>query len=1237
MAVAFLTNPRKRDSMQPDSKYVALSSDDLVPDEPLDRMAIGRIPAELDSLNHRVVARRIAELALTSGGHLNVALFGPWGSGKSSFYGLLRDSLADATNIQALRFDAWKNSGPGFQTNFLSFMAAEIPGADRDVPQRLFESTSSVRLPFGSSVTTKAGRRKWWLVTIAVAFTLFVALPAAWSLVIERMDQTIAFWPFLASNLSSWAGFAASSSILFVVLSLFLDLSRVTVQASTPSYVSQFSRLFDEILSADRKRRFVVFVDELDRCGSAEVMQTLEGLRTFLGHEQCVFVVAFDREAVANTIKKHLPNEVPNRPDRPYYSTSGEYLDKIFQFQVSLPPQPLHTFRRFALSLVEGRGGVWADLRKLGARELQRVVRILTPIHISSPRRTKVLLNDFAVNARILEALGFDWIERAEEIACLTVLQTEFPNFYADVEREPGLLELVATGSESHRADLQDLVEKYQGEATSELDEVVANDLDAAEKPTANDSDGGRSPREQVALRLNQNLQRFLRKIRDMNARLPRPDLVLMHSDGNLLSFEDLAVYNSLLLAVDASVEDTLASLASASEKDRIRALDYLLDATEGATADEVEQLFELIGNLAGTVPTANLAQASERLADAWDLLIDQDADLLWSFDETSIAGFVGAFAIYRDGVNFFEAFEVIREKAPAFRDGALRVLLERFSEPALLRDITKVNRAFAPIARNDITLTGQYLRRLEESGARAFSSAEVAAFAEGLLPRAPAEVAPEVANAAARAAAAAANEAALEAHAAEVATGEIALREIVKLAEGLPGASAVRGSVRMLLRKLGDNHAWTFDAHDDLIRGEIAAGFGEQAGADLVRAVSIRPRHATRWLSLIPTDTLVPWGEIIDAEDVLFKRALDSRNSELARVTASTVALAVSSVATPSGAVPSDLVDLASRAATTTTVDPDSAEFGILPNLIDALAHLGVSETDLAGTRSNVLLNAALFAPDVVSDEVVARVRACGPLASELLRGEFTAELDEIVDEDEHLARVTYALAATIGAAGRVEVNAIPGEAVLRAAENGLEVTSVEDWVRSAPPVSDLDELSDDHLRQVSATAWGVYSDRASPTEREAVWLRLAGDNANVEVLRSVASAGVPDSHYKSVANLVDESAPNATKVIAIAQLRSLPQHNSSSAREAVRVAERLWKDGSGLKSDLPLVAALLLDNSAAFNNPQRTRLRGLLTPWVEGATSYLAKKDIAKLRDAKLIEQKSAFDTLLKRLSGR
>ena len=54
-----------------------------------------------------------------------------------------------------------------------------------------------------------------------------------------------------------------------------------------------------------------------------------------------------------------------------------------------------------------------------------------------------MLLNKFAANARIADAHGIEWIDRAEEIAKFTVLQTEFPAVAEDLRLEPRLPELL--------------------------------------------------------------------------------------------------------------------------------------------------------------------------------------------------------------------------------------------------------------------------------------------------------------------------------------------------------------------------------------------------------------------------------------------------------------------------------------------------------------------------------------------------------------------------------------------------------------------------------------------------------------------------------------------------------------------------------------------------------------------------------------------------------------------------
>ena len=72
----------------------------------------------------------------------------------------------------------------------------------------------------------------------------------------------------------------------------------------------------------------------------------------------------------------------------------------------------------FAMSLVEKQAGLWSQLRQT-ARLYEDVVNSLFPAHVQSPRRVKILKNNFATNVRVLESRQMEWQSRAVQIAVL--------------------------------------------------------------------------------------------------------------------------------------------------------------------------------------------------------------------------------------------------------------------------------------------------------------------------------------------------------------------------------------------------------------------------------------------------------------------------------------------------------------------------------------------------------------------------------------------------------------------------------------------------------------------------------------------------------------------------------------------------------------------------------------------------------------------------------------------------
>ena len=175
-------------------------------------------------------------------------------------------------------------------------------------------------------------------------------------------------------------------------------------------------------------RPILFFIDELDRCPQAQVVETLAAIRNYFEAPNCIFVVAADRQVLERAFRA-LPYPNPGDGENPYYGSASEFFDKIFQYQIPLPPLRGDTLLRLANDLVaEKSNGIWADLRQAdGGLPLRQVLFALIPSHVRSPRRVKVLLNAFATNVRIAAARGLPWLPRAREIAKLTALQTRVP------------------------------------------------------------------------------------------------------------------------------------------------------------------------------------------------------------------------------------------------------------------------------------------------------------------------------------------------------------------------------------------------------------------------------------------------------------------------------------------------------------------------------------------------------------------------------------------------------------------------------------------------------------------------------------------------------------------------------------------------------------------------------------------------------------------------------------------
>jgi hypothetical protein len=584
-----------------------LIAEDLVPDEAISSGAD-------DRFDHKPLARVVGDAIRShrddnsrSGRRgWNIALYGSWGSGKSGFLELLKDDLGapDTSGIKVVRYDAWKYEGDALQREFLSQAAREL---DVKLPD-LYAAEEGKRVdPQPPSLVRLVRIGRWsfkWSGAAIVVATLFLVLLGLCLAVdhhfVDHHKAGESFWNeiqlqfrlqrprFLKYVLAPAVIFAIAAAALNVVLSEAV----VGYRRDAPSE-EQFEELFADLLEKARRgrdnkltrmrrkkqpiKRFVFFVDELDRCSKEEVVSTLRAIKTFLGQNDCFFIVAADRDVLEEALTA-LPQSNPANVEAPYYSSASEFLDKIFQVQLELPPLRTQRRTRFARELVEQRKtGIWAKLRDEGA--LDDVLFVLIPAHVQSPRRIKTLLTNFAMNARATEARGLSWLDRADEIAKLTAFQTEFPLFARDLPQEPRLptwlLHPPTVMMSPQKLALLEHHKLPPDATTPQAQTAVAatEDLEPTDKVLGATT---KTERQELIHEQRAQLRRYLEARESYDN--PRRDLLYLSSIGEFVGLED---------------PDLSATIETASPENSAE----VGDALEGRASEEVEGAVRLLAS----------------------------------------------------------------------------------------------------------------------------------------------------------------------------------------------------------------------------------------------------------------------------------------------------------------------------------------------------------------------------------------------------------------------------------------------------------------------------------------------------------------------------------------------------------------------------------------------------------------------------------------------------------------
>jgi hypothetical protein len=313
---------------------------------------------------------------------LTVGVFGPWGSGKSSFLNICRDLLYEH-GFMPVEFNPWKYDQRDeiWHALIQTLLDALI---------KLGEEAGE----HGAQQRVKDAVKKAWELRAAIAWLAArIVLPVV-----------------------SHGVIAAGAVGAFRDDARVLKADGETDAGLNYRHVNLFEKDFAETArELTGNRRMVVLVDDLDRCRGETALTALEALRLFIGDAAYVFMIAMDHHAMIDAASAHFGNdEIRGR----------NYLEKLINFPYYLPAPRFESINR-------------SFKRKLDYLKNDSTLWVLIRENMEgNPRRITRFINAFNLAIATLARGAAPSRERQLQVAILLMFRQEHPGFFSWLERD---------------------------------------------------------------------------------------------------------------------------------------------------------------------------------------------------------------------------------------------------------------------------------------------------------------------------------------------------------------------------------------------------------------------------------------------------------------------------------------------------------------------------------------------------------------------------------------------------------------------------------------------------------------------------------------------------------------------------------------------------------------------------------------------------------------------------------
>ena len=384
-------------------------------------------PSNEDALGggHARTARALVDLVQNTSGGKAVALFGSWGSGKSTVIKLFQQEvLKENPDVKVFIYDAWSHEGDPLRRSFLERLAAFLEmsgwikgGALAVIKNQMDELTGRKEETRSQSSAIATREGKWIGGLLALGLPVGAALLSAQppyeapTLIVAAALLSISL-PVLAAigfaleKRSHSKGRVEFPSLISQSITTTKTTTIRTPEPTSIEFADRFGAMMDQALI--HNRRLVIVMDNLDRLPDNEARSIWSTMRTFFEsngekwREKLWLIVPIDPSAIPRLWKS---NDEDKNNDHEGHISIGRSADEVFVskfFQVGfyVPPPVLSEWKTLFLQLLSE---AFPRHREEEYYAIYRVYKtfVLRADRPPTPRELKQFVNQIGAQHRI--------------------------------------------------------------------------------------------------------------------------------------------------------------------------------------------------------------------------------------------------------------------------------------------------------------------------------------------------------------------------------------------------------------------------------------------------------------------------------------------------------------------------------------------------------------------------------------------------------------------------------------------------------------------------------------------------------------------------------------------------------------------------------------------------------------------------------------------------------------------